>query len=329
MLENMMQQWEKINFQMLPYKGITHIIKGYDDIQAVLDEHIINTQTMQFSQFKKPFEEQILKWYGQLKLASDIMEEWAKFQGQWMYLQPVFDSADIAKQLPGESKKFKSVDQVWKLVITHAKNTGNVMKTCGMESLLEKLQECNKSLEAVQKELNNYLEKKRDRFARFFFLSDDELLEILSQTKEPTAVQPHLKKVFENINTIEFDERKKILAMYSAEKEKVNFVRPVDPVGKNVEDWMGDLEEMMKESVKSALLKSVTDYLAVPRDQWVKRHPGQCVLNGSQVHWTSEVEQAIRKGKQGVAEYYKKLETQLLDLVVLVRQKLTKQQQVN
>jgi dynein heavy chain len=41
---------------------------------------------------------------------SDILEVWAKTQGQYMYLQPIFDSADIMKQLPGETKKFKTVD---------------------------------------------------------------------------------------------------------------------------------------------------------------------------------------------------------------------------
>lgn len=54
---------------------------------------------MQFSPFKKPFEERILNWNNKLKVMSDVLEEWAKCQGEWMYLQPIFDSADIAKQL--------------------------------------------------------------------------------------------------------------------------------------------------------------------------------------------------------------------------------------
>ena len=45
--------------------------------------------------------------------------------------------------------------------------------------------------------------------------------------------------------------------MFSAEKERVNFVKMLDPVNKNVEDWMSELEEMMKVSVRAALLKAV------------------------------------------------------------------------
>ena len=103
----MMKQWEDINFELNPYKGISFILKGTDEIQAVLDEHIVNTQAMQFSPFKKPFEEELITWNNSLKRMSDILEEWIKVQLNWMYLQPIFDSADIAKQLPGETKKFK------------------------------------------------------------------------------------------------------------------------------------------------------------------------------------------------------------------------------
>ena len=125
-----------------------------------------------------------------------------------MYLQPIFDSPDIAKrcylisELPQETKKFKTVDTTWRHTMQQAKNLQNVLKVCTSEGLLERLQEANKNLELIQKELNNYLEKKREKFARFYFLSNDDLLEILSQTKEPTAVQPHLKKVFEAIHKI-------------------------------------------------------------------------------------------------------------------------------
>lgn len=82
-------------------------------------------------------------------------------------------------------------------------------------------------------------------------------------------MQPHLKKVFENINSIEFDSDKKIHAMFSAEGEKINYVHLVDPNKKNVEDWMGEVEDMMKLSVRGALLRSVEDYKIKPRHEWV------------------------------------------------------------
>jgi len=72
------------------------------------------------------------------------------------------------------------------------KSGPNVLKVCTSElfdiGLLQKIRDQNIQLDMIQKELNNYLERKKERFARFYFLSNDELLEILSQTKEPTAV---------------------------------------------------------------------------------------------------------------------------------------------
>lgn len=226
-----------------------------------------------------------------------------------MYLQPIFDSPDIMKQLPSENKKFKAVDKIWREVIkeTNPDQNGdsNVLKACTRTGLLEKFQECNKNLDLVQRGLKEYLEQKRSIFARFYFLSNDELLEILSQTKEVENVRPHLRKVFENMADLEFKPDKTIIAMYSGEKEKIDFYDTVDPRDKGVEFWMGEVERMMVTSVRYVLLKSIEDYMKKPRTDWVLVHPGQCVLNGSQVHWTEEVETAMKKDShKGVAAYY-------------------------
>lgn len=83
--------------------------------------------------------------------------------------------------------------------------------------------------------------------------------------------------------------------MFSVEGEKIDFVEPINPLGKQVEDWMGLVEEQMKISVKNSLLKSLEDYKLRPREQWALVQPGQCVLNGSQILWTFQVEKFLKE----------------------------------
>lgn len=82
----------------------------------------------------------------------------------------------------------------------------------------------------------------------------------------------------------------------------------------------------MRQSIKYELKNSVDKYAITKRTEWTCNHPGQCVLNGSQVWWTTLVEQAI--SSHSIAKYFQLSTEQLNDLVQLVRQPLTKQQQV-
>lgn len=47
--------------------------------------------------------------------------------------------------------------------------------------MLENLTNTLKTLEEIEKKLEDYLEIKRNLFPRFYFLSNDELIEILSK----------------------------------------------------------------------------------------------------------------------------------------------------
>ena len=103
---------------------------------------------------------------------------------------------------------------------------------------MDELREAFEILEDIQKGLHDYLEKKRLFFSRFYFLSNDELLEILSKTKEPERIQPHLRKCFDGIGRLLFNSNQEIEAMVSdgneKEREIVRFREAIVPARSKV-----------------------------------------------------------------------------------------------
>ena len=96
----------------------------------------------------------------------------------------------------------------------------------------------------------DYLEIKRTAFPRFYFLSDDELLEILSQSKNPRAVQPHLQKCFDGIVSLEFGEGSQavdVIAMISGDAH-VSYAIPFLNIGASA------LTAMISGEVKCCML---------------------------------------------------------------------------
>lgn len=235
MLKKVEESWETLEFIIIPHRDIkdVYILGTLEEIQQVLDDSQIIINTIINSRHVGPIKSKVEEWVEQLALFSKTLDAWQTCQQSWVYLEVIFSAPDIQRQLPQESKLFIIVDKAWKEIMRRTYQMPLAMESCLYPGLLETLQHNNELLDQIMKCLESYLETKRVAFPRFYFLSNDELLDILAQTRNPHAVQPHLRKCFDAIARLEFGTRTDdtqgetpiltadIIAMISPEGERV------------------------------------------------------------------------------------------------------------
>ena len=107
-MDKMEGEWKDMIFDTKEYRTSgTRVLNGTDEIQQLLDDQIVKTQAMKGSRFIKPFLERITVWEDTLVTMQDILDNWMKVQSTWLYLEPIFSSDDIMRQMPTEGKMFQ------------------------------------------------------------------------------------------------------------------------------------------------------------------------------------------------------------------------------
>ncbi|KAJ3415371.1 Dynein heavy chain 6, axonemal, partial [Chytridiales sp. JEL 0842] len=333
MLTKVVKIWNEVEFVVITYRDAkdVFILGSVEDVQTLLEDSQVTIATIKGSRFIGPIKSEVERWDKQLVLFSETLEAWMTCQRNWLYLESIFSAPDIQRQLPDEARMFSQVDRTWKDVMRKVSRNPNAMKSGTMPGLLESMQQNNILLDQIQKCLEDYLESKRLLFPRFYFLSNEELLEILSQTRNPQAVQPHLSKCFDAIKSLEFSSADPksidIVAMISPEGERVPFMKTIKARG-NVEGWLGSVEEAMVSVLRKLVKSALSEFEDAKRSEWVIEHVGQVVVTGNQILWCKDVSEAIKGSdpKKALVQLRQKCINNLSGLATLVRGDLTKLQ---
>ena len=106
-----------------------------------LDDHIVKAQAMAASPFAAPFQEQLTPWTAKLTRLQDTLDNWLKCQAKWIYLEPIFGSEEIMKQIPKEGQAFRQSDAIWRAAMENTKRSPRVMTVADMPQLLENFQQ--------------------------------------------------------------------------------------------------------------------------------------------------------------------------------------------
>eukprot|EP00501_MAST-03F_sp_TOSAG23-6_P000341 GSMAST32.ASY1.ANO1.348.1 assembled CDS len=218
---------------------------------------------------------------------------WNQLSMKWISLQPIFTSSgDIQTQLPEQTSIFETEP--------------NIVQAC--RDMLAKLEGCEKALE-------DYLDVKKNKFPRFYFLSNDVLLEILSNASDPSRVAEHLPACFTGIAgllldiTIERPPAARTLEMNAKrataileDRETIELQRSLKLSGAP-ESWLKSLDDLSKITLKDVLMKSHEKAASwdvdMSRQDWLFKFPAQIVLLAAQVYWTMETESVLDELEAG------------------------------
>ena len=158
---------------------------------------------MKMSPYYKVFEEEVMPWDDRLQKLRVLFDIWIDVQRRWLYLEGIFyGSADIKQQLPAEFTRFKGIDNEFTSLMRKVAAKPSVLEVSSIQGLQKTLERLLDMLSKIQKALGDYLEKQRSAFARFYFVGDDDLLEIIGNSKDILSIQRHFSKMFAGIQCI-------------------------------------------------------------------------------------------------------------------------------
>ncbi|CAN0042899.1 unnamed protein product [Ascophyllum nodosum] len=270
----------------------TPLIRDWNDVFLELGDKQSLLASLKESQFFKMFEDQGITYEVKLGTLDYALHTLNQIQRKWVYLEPIFGMG----ALPAEQGRFRRVEEEFRDIMAKVEIDRRLFSLADEQlfpDLRGQLSTSLDQLERCQKALSDFLEEKRSAMPRFYFIGDEDLLEILGQAKNPTVIQAHLKKLFQGIHSVEFNEQDtKITAMISACGEKVPLNSPV-PVSDRVEEWLENLNSEMKNTLTSLLqecLRGQVDY---------ERYPSQLLCLAEQIKFCDHVEIAVSQGNAG------------------------------
>lgn len=100
-------------------------------------------------------------WSQTLFKVQETIELWCKVQRSWQYLQPIFFSEDIIREMPKEGTKYQAVDKMWRLIMQTTHMQPIVMEASFQNRIKENFQYMLDQLDQVIRGLNDFLNKKR------------------------------------------------------------------------------------------------------------------------------------------------------------------------
>ncbi len=328
---DIMKEKMEIQLEVIPYpaKNECFILSKFDDAIQKIEEIQSKVNGVLVSRYLRLVKQEMTQTKSELDASLEMIEDVKLFQNKWKYLENIINSGDMKKKMP-DLNDFSKIDQYWKQFLVSFRG-GKVVVVKDYIKLHDYVLKNMSRLEEIQHTIEDQLKTMRTDFERFYFISNDDLLFMISKcsSTNPTAVEdikPYLGKVFEDINDLEVSPDKYITHIISSAKEKLQIksFKFTD----RLEEWLTQLELNMVLKLIEMLHNAKENFSDIDKEgnfsktaefeEFLLKKPSHVVTTISHISFCEKAETAINNIGTDLETFFNRIKLDIKKFARLV-----------
>ncbi|XP_074546665.1 dynein heavy chain domain-containing protein 1 [Halichoeres trimaculatus] len=257
------------------------IIMGLEFLPPEVDNDLMTLSTMLKSPYVFKFKRQVEEMMQSLQDLGRLLDLLKRYQQIWTFLTKLFHNTCVCVQGVDLIELFSQVDDTFKEIVQSLSSDPHMLNLVHPkkendrihgDSFQQILIDGLSIMGEISNKLTDQLDAHRDRFPRLWFLSDREVIELLSIHPTPVTMQSCVRRCFRGVHELEVDcdshsDNKdvkscgaschshghgKVVGFFGSLQEHVTFLSPLEP-DLNATSWLCVFENKLKLCMKQLM----------------------------------------------------------------------------
>ena len=339
------------------------IVANLSDMQLMTEHCLVVTRQMRASQHVTMLQSVVADWETLIERAQSTLHLFSEVQHHWLELLPVLASdmshasshkdpttstqanqESMSLTTPGDAASssrsgavvaptdacvsyFSFVDDLFRSLMDDLeKSPMTLSNVLFMESLPARLSDISDALKKVRSEVLQLVHSKRSLFARFYFLTDFELLSCLTSSNLDRLV-PLLRRMYFRIADMTVHPTEgSISAFITSDGVKLKLEAPIPRPSavEPIEVFMNKVERTIRSNMVSSLQLCLTEYSTTSFRSWLFRFAYQFADVVLRTRFGQELHEVVDTASTtGLRAFLKKTEYVLQELYSMLRSRST------
>jgi len=323
----------------------SYMIGSLENLFADIDDSIITLKRMLRNKYIEGIKEGVNNLISKLHYSQGVLEQWEVFQSRWSNLYPLFIHESSRKILNQHLNSYHSVHKKWSQFIKFVQSDSRLFTICSYRTIMSDFREMIQSLDQVYLSLNVYIMAKCRYVPRLSFLSNREIL-IMLTTNSFTMFMEQLIKVMMQISRLDFKYIDLIEMESGISRDSCNFpgvsifslvgedgdslVFPASVVvSGSIESWLPEFFETISISIIQATKKSLKRYSHESMNDWIITTPSYICAISSRISFCQQMDDYFsnqESSQRVLNQYDQSLKQQSRDLISMLNSPLSKQE---